>query len=135
MIIYRCHSISVFYNKDLSFIRFPQQYHVIRILPDMTVWMNLNREKSLYIGRYPLHKKNGCLYIIVLGWPEESLWVKSVRPEEGSGITMLEHGKKFDWEYVEGKGLKINIPDKLQNASKWPCEYAYAFRMKGSLSQ
>ncbi len=69
------------------------------------------------------------LYGIALDWPGEQLTVKSIKPDQGTAITLLGYDKKLKWDYNETSGLTIYLPREWQQEDKRPGKYAFVFKM------
>jgi alpha-L-fucosidase len=81
---------------------------------------------ALYFTR---SKDSKHTYAIVTQWPGKCLSVRSLRPREGTEVSMLGHDKPLPWRYGAG-GLTIDIPAPLQEEGRRPCATAYAFRIE-----
>ena len=79
--------------------------------------------------RFTCSKDGRTVYAISMKWPGKTLQVDSLPPAEGSTITMLGIQQPLKWSYDAAKGLVIEIPEGLQEASRRPCEYAWAVRI------
>ena len=73
-------------------------------------------------------KKGDYLYAIFLKWQGSSFSLKSVRPMEGSVITMLGVPGTLEWNWDETTGLTITYPEF--KARPTSCSYAWAFKIK-----
>ena len=62
-------------------------------------------------------------------WPGKELFIPSVEPKKGSRIFMLGYDEPLDWTMTEA-GLKVSIPEELNDEDKRPCGYAWGFRIK-----
>ena len=80
---------------------------------------------------YTRSKDNKQVYAIATEWPGEQLKLKSVIPKAGSEIYLLGEVKPLQWFYDQDKRVTvIKIPDKLQEESNRPSNYAYTFRIE-----
>ena len=70
------------------------------------------------------------MYAIVLQWPGETLHLASIRPREGTAVTMLGVKDPLKWRMADGEGLIIEIPRDLQPVENRPCKQAWAFRIE-----
>ena len=69
--------------------------------------------------------KDNIVYAICLGWPEESVLIKSfvgVSKSTIKSVTMLGADEDLEWS-VSNAGLKIRAPGKK------PCEHAFVFKI------
>lgn len=99
-------------------------------------WLNINGE-AIYGTRYwstqlegdaRFTSKGDYLYAIFLKWPGVEFKLKSVKPVEGSKITMLGVDGELKWSWDESNGLTITYPK--QKARPSSCSYAWAFKIK-----
>lgn len=82
--------------------------------------------------RFSRTKDHRYIYAFSLKWPGDHIAFKSVRPKPGSNITMLGATQPLAWRNDPTYGLVIEIPTTLQDQSKRPCKYAYAFRIEAT---
>lgn len=112
----------------------------IERLKEMGEWLDVNEEAIYKTGslkkykeadiRFTLSPDKKYVYAIVLKWPGEDLFIKGINVKESGKITMLGYKKVFDWGYDAVKGLKISIPEDLQNELERPCKYAWTFKIE-----
>ena len=81
--------------------------------------------------RYTRTKDNQFVYAIALKWPEATLTLSSVRARAGSDVFMLGVNERLTWRNDDNLGLVVDIPSRLQDPAKRPCQQAYAFRIEG----
>ncbi len=103
-------------------------------------WLRVNGEaiyKTRPLDRYKeddvrfTRSKDGTyVYAISLKWPGRQLELQSIRPEPGSPVTMLGVDTPLAWHWDENDGLRIELPDELQDDAKRPCKQAYAFKIR-----
>ncbi|QGY43455.1 alpha-L-fucosidase [Maribellus comscasis] len=74
--------------------------------------------------------KDQHVYAIFLKWQGETFNLKSVKPVEGSKITMLGVPGELKWDWTEDNGLTIYYPK--QKSRPTSCSYAWAFKIKVS---
>ena len=72
--------------------------------------------------------KGDYVYAIFLKWKGEEFQLKSVKPVEGSKITMLGVPGELKWKWDESNGLIISYPK--QKARPTSCSYAWSFKIK-----
>ena len=108
-------------------------------LSEMGDWMDLNGE-AIYGSRPWLHFEDGDsvrytytggdhVYAVSLGWPGESLTLEYARPPADSEIYLLGYEHPLAWSMSDIGGLVITLPEALQDASRRPGKYAYAFKI------
>ena len=71
--------------------------------------------------------KGDNVYAIFLKWQGDEFRLKSVKPAEGSKITMLGVPGDLKWKWDESNGLTIYYP--RQKARPTSCSYAWAFKI------
>jgi hypothetical protein len=72
------------------------------------------------------------MYAFSLAWPGKQMIVRSIRANEGSKVTMLGVHEPLHWRNDPQQGLVIDVPENLQDESKRPCQFAWAFRISGT---
>jgi alpha-L-fucosidase len=82
--------------------------------------------------RFSRTKDRQFIYAFSSAWPGKQMIVKSIRPNEGSKVTMLGVREPLQWRNDPQQGLVIDIPENLQDESKRPCQFAWAFRISGT---
>jgi len=99
-------------------------------------WLKTNGE-AIYGTRYCSIQTEGdarftCkgdyIYAIFLKWQGEEFKLKSVKPVEGTQITMLGVPGELKWNWDNINGLTINYPK--QKSRPTSCSYAWAFKIK-----
>ncbi|MDR2344806.1 MAG: hypothetical protein LBE18_01945, partial [Planctomycetaceae bacterium] len=70
---------------------------------------------------------NKTVYAFVEKFPEKELTIKSVTPKPDSTIYLLGYEKPLQWTQT-GNGIKIAIPEELQDPKNRPCQYAWTFK-------
>jgi alpha-L-fucosidase len=105
-------------------------------------WLATNGE-AIYNTRPWTHWKEGAdlrftrskdgkyVYAISLKWPGKTLELKSVRPREGSQVTMLGVKAPLPWR-LDGGGTAVDLPTALQEPANRPCQQCYVFKIEGS---
>jgi alpha-L-fucosidase len=79
--------------------------------------------------RYTRTKDKRTVYAFALTWPGERLSLRSIRPAEGSTIQMMGAEVPLKWT-LQGAGLEVQIPPELQDESRRPCRFAWAFQIR-----
>ena len=105
-------------------------------LLELGKWLDINGE-AIYGTQYRdiqnegdayFTTKDDYVYAIYLKWQGEEFNLKSVKPVEGSKITMLGVSGELDWEWSESEGLTIIYPN--HKARPTECSYAWAFKIR-----
>ena len=107
--------------------------------------MDVNGE-AIYGSRLWAHYKDGDavrytytggehVYSVSLGWPGDQLTLRHVKPETGSDIYLLGYDQPLTWSFDATDGLSITLPEALQDETRRPCKYAYAFKIEGGAAE
>lgn len=99
-------------------------------------WLNVNGEaiygtrpwKTQVEGDARFTAKGNYLYATFLKWAGDEFKLKSVKPVEGSKITMLGVDGTLDWTWNEASGLTIQYPRQKERPTA--CSYAWAFKIQ-----
>ncbi len=99
-------------------------------------WLNTNGEAIYGTRIWKIQEegdawftaKGDNIYAIFLKWQGDEFNLKSVRPVEGSKITMLGVPGDLRWKWDETKGLTISYP--RQKSRPTSCSYAWTFKIK-----
>jgi alpha-L-fucosidase len=78
--------------------------------------------------RFTQTKDSKRIYAFVDEWSPE-ITIASVTPKAGSKVTLLGCSRDIPWT-LTGDGVKLTLPDELQNPENLPCRYAWAFRFE-----
>jgi len=112
-------------------------------LEETGAWLDVNGE-AIYATRarpgslykegeniyFTCSKDKSTIYAICTQWPGKDLRISSVRPNEGTDISLLGCSEKLIWTYDDA--LIIMIPEHLQNEEKRPCKTAYVFKIESA---
>ncbi len=109
-----------------------EQYPLLQL----GVWLETNNEAIYGTRPWKLQQegdayftsKGDYLYAIFLKWQGEEFRLKSVKPADGSKITMLGVPGDLKWKWSESDGLTIIYP--RQKARPTSCSYAWSFKIK-----
>jgi len=114
-------------------------------LSEMGDWLDVNKEAIYITGslkkykedniRFTMSQDKNYVYAIVLKWPGDNLYVKGINVKEGGKIKMIGYKKDLRWGYDADKGLKINIPEDLQDELSRPCKYAWVFKIETTVPE
>lgn len=80
--------------------------------------------------RFTRTKDNRTAHCFALAWPGQSLALQSVRPVPGSRISMFGYPEPMKWSFDSATGLKIEIPESLQDESRRPNQYAWGWTIQ-----
>lgn len=80
--------------------------------------------------RYTRSKDRRFVYAILTEWPGAKITLKSVRPREGSSVTLLGSASKLSWSFDSGQGTTIRLPENMQQATNRPCDYAWSLKFE-----
>lgn len=79
--------------------------------------------------RYTRSKDDRTIYAFSIGWPGDTLNLKTVTPHHDSKITLLGDPRPLNWQMDPLQGLMIHLPPDLQDPNKRPCKWVYGFRI------
>lgn len=82
--------------------------------------------------RYTRSKDRRFVYAILTEWPGARLTLKSVRPREGSRITLLGSTPELPWKFDSAQGTIITLPENLQQAGNRPCRDAWTLKLESA---
>ncbi|MDR0705046.1 MAG: hypothetical protein LBF88_08660, partial [Planctomycetaceae bacterium] len=74
-------------------------------------------------------KDNKTVYAFIEQFPKNELIIKSVTPKPNSVIRLFGYEKQLQWTTTDN-GIKITIPDELQDPKNRPCEFAWGFEFE-----
>jgi alpha-L-fucosidase len=77
--------------------------------------------------RFTRTKDGKTTYAFALAWPGRNLRLRSVVPRPRSEVHLLGYAKPLAWQVDPGAGLTIDIPEEVQDESRRPCRFAWAF--------
>jgi alpha-L-fucosidase len=80
--------------------------------------------------RFTRSKDNRFTYCFATDWPGKTLVIKSLEAHQAGRVEMLGNGSEeilSHWD--SNNGLVISIPDKLQQESNRPCNFAWCFKI------
>ncbi|MDR0705915.1 MAG: hypothetical protein LBF88_13155 [Planctomycetaceae bacterium] len=63
------------------------------------------------------------VYAFIEQFPKDELIIKSVPPKPNSIIRLLYYEKPLSWTQTDN-GIKITLPEELQEIKNRPCEFA-----------
>jgi alpha-L-fucosidase len=77
--------------------------------------------------RFTRTKDGKTVYALALSWPGRTLRLASVVPRPGSNVNLLGYPARLAWRMDPDAGLTIDIPEEVQDESRRPCRFAWAF--------
>ena len=109
------------------------------------VWLQVNGEAiygtrpcTVYQQGDSIHfthaKERNIIYAIAEGWPGRELILEKVMADRRSEIRMLGYSSPLKWTRTKA-GLKILIPEDLQDPSNRPCTQAWSFKIEGKMAE
>jgi alpha-L-fucosidase len=92
------------------------------------------RDGVLYVEgdrvRFTRSKDNRWNYVILTEWPGREITLTTVRPREGSKITMLGSTTSLEWKFDSATGTVIRLPENLQDDANRPGEHAWSLKVQ-----
>ena len=79
--------------------------------------------------RFTRTKDGNTVYAFSIGWPGETLTLKTVRPRTDAVISLLGYPQQLQWHMDPQKGLRIQLPQALHQPTQRPCRWVYCFRI------
>ena len=108
-------------------------------------WLHVNgeaiyatrpRERTLWSEgediRYTCSKNGRIIYATLLRWPGSELRLRTVQPQKGSEIRLLGYANALSWNQDTVQGLRISIPEALQDVMNRPCQHAWCFKIQST---
>jgi alpha-L-fucosidase len=80
--------------------------------------------------RFTRAKNRQSVFAILTEWPGAQVVLKSVRPKEGSAVTLLGSEALLQWRFDSDRGTTVAIPENLQQAGNRPCEHAWTLKIE-----
>jgi alpha-L-fucosidase len=115
----------------------------IRQMKGTGAWLKVNgeaiyatraREGTLWSEgdniRYTRTKDRRFDYAILTGWPGTQATLKTVRPKEGSRVTLLGSRSELQWKFDSATGTTVALPENLQQESNRPCDHAWTLKIE-----
>ena len=69
------------------------------------------------------------VYAFINDLSSDVITISSLQPRTGSEVRLLGYEKKLTWT-VSDEGVKINIPEELQNGKNDPCKYMWTLKFE-----
>ncbi|MCS2890843.1 alpha-L-fucosidase [Parabacteroides faecis] len=79
--------------------------------------------------RFTQSKDGKRVYAFINDLSSDVITIFSVQPGVGSEVRLLGYEKKLEWT-VSDEGMKINIPEELQNEKNDPCKYMWTLKFE-----
>jgi alpha-L-fucosidase len=80
--------------------------------------------------RFSRAKDDKTLYAFCLGWPGQSLTLKTIRASQVKRVSMLGFRHPLSVKHSPDDALLINIPASLDDGTNRPCKTAWTFRVE-----
>jgi alpha-L-fucosidase len=80
-------------------------------------------------------KDRRFVYAITTRWPGREMLLKSVRPRDGSEVTLSGSNARLSWKFDSARGTTIVLPENLQQPGNRPCEYAWSLKIDAPQAQ
>jgi alpha-L-fucosidase len=80
--------------------------------------------------RYTRSKDGRFVYAILTEWPGAQTTLATLRPRDGSKVTLLGAKQELPWKFDSSRGVTISFPESLQQASNRPCDYAWTLKIE-----
>jgi alpha-L-fucosidase len=121
------------------------QFHpeAIRQMKGTGAWLKVNgeaiystrpREGTLWSEgetvRFTRTKDRRFIYAILTQWPGSQLTLKSIRPRDGSRVTLLGSNAPLQWSFDSATGTTFSLPENLQQPSNRPCDHAWTLKIE-----
>lgn len=80
--------------------------------------------------RYTRSKDARFVYAMLTEWPGRQVVLKAVRPRAGSKVRLLGSEETLKWQFDSAAGTIVTLPERMQQASNRPCDYAWSLRFE-----
>jgi len=80
--------------------------------------------------RYTRSKDSRFVYAILTKWPGTQVTLKTIRPRDGSKVTLLGSKAELPWKFDSAQGTIIALPENLQQPSNRPCDFAWSLKLQ-----
>ena len=117
----------------------------IRQMKAAGAWLRVNgeaiyatraREGSLWAEgdtvRYTRSKDRRHVYAILTEWPGREIVLKTVRPKDGSRVTLLGAKQPVAWRLDAARGTVFTLSENLQEPANRPCDYAWSLKIEAA---
>jgi hypothetical protein len=68
----------------------------------------------------------------LIEWPGAQVMLKTVRPKNGSRVTLLGATGELPWKFDSATGTTIALPENMQQPSNRPCENAWTLKIEAA---
>jgi alpha-L-fucosidase len=82
--------------------------------------------------RFTRSKDKRWVYVLLTEWPGAELILTSLRPQDGTRVTLLGSSADVDWHFDSAKGTVFRLPAHLQNQPNRPSAYAWSLKVQVS---
>jgi len=98
------------------------------------IYLTRPREGTLWSEgetvRYTRSKDRRFVYAILTEWPGTQVTLKTIRPGDGSKVTLLGSKAELPWKFDSAQGTIIALPENLQQPSNRPCDFAWSLKLQ-----
>jgi alpha-L-fucosidase len=98
------------------------------------IYATRSREGALWSEgdtvRYTRSKDRRSIFAILTEWPGTQVTLKSVRPANGSRVTLLGSNSTLPWDFDVARGTTIKFPENWQESANRPCEHAWSLKIE-----
>jgi len=80
--------------------------------------------------RYTRSKDGRVVNAFLLAWPGREVTLATVKPKQGSAVRMYGYPEKLKWSYDAATGLRVQLPESMDDATRRPTQSAWGLRIE-----